>query len=55
MGSLSLNALSSKLMIDQENIKTLIEPHLFKLGFLEVATAKGRLLTRKGKKYVESL
>jgi Holliday junction DNA helicase RuvB len=54
-GSLSLNALSSKLMIDQENIKVLIEPHLFKLGFIEVATAKGRSLTRSGKTYVEKL
>lgn len=53
--SLSLNALSSKLMIDSENIKAIIEPHLFKLGFIEVAAAKGRSLTRTGKSYVEKL
>jgi Holliday junction DNA helicase RuvB len=52
---LSLNALSSKLQTDVDNIKNIIEPHLIKLGFIEITTGKGRSLTRSGKTYIEKL
>lgn len=52
---LSLNALSSKLQTDIDNIKNLIEPFLLKLGLIEITTGKGRSLTREGKIYTEKL
>lgn len=54
-GGLSLDALASKMSMDRENIKTLIEPYLNKLNFIEISAGKGRGLTREGKKYIEKV
>lgn len=52
---LSLSAISSKLLIDKENILNIIEPYLMKSGFVEIAGPKGRILTRDGRNYIENL
>jgi Holliday junction DNA helicase RuvB len=51
---MSIATISSKLSIDQDNIKTVIEPYLNKLGLIDIVN-KGRKLTAKGNNYVNSL
>lgn len=54
-GSLSLNAISSKLQTNVDNIKNIIEPYLLSLGLIEIKSGSGRSLTREGKIYTEKL
>lgn len=53
--NLSLDGLSSKMNMDKENIKNIVEPYLIKLGLIDIKQGRGRILTRKGKDYIKKL
>jgi Holliday junction DNA helicase RuvB len=52
-GPAGVRALASALHEDSETLENLYEPYLLRLGFIE-RSSRGRMLTQKGKEYLNS-
>ena len=53
-GPVGLSTLAASISEDENTVADVYEPYLMKCGFIK-RTSRGRVLTQKGLKYLESL